>query len=138
MRQFVRLLMILGFCLLLTYSTYGLPSVDGKIFGIYPITNEVSLLKNVDDEGTNRGTTMQIIAINSFKFWTEFTFEFTADFNWDMAWADDTETTKMNNDHYIELSLVKPLIKSLSLNYQRIYSTFERKPVNQFGLRFSF
>ena len=117
-------------------STYGLPSVDGKVFGLYPITNEVSLYKNVDDAGENRGTTVQVIAINSFKIWTEFTFEFTADFNWDMAYEFDG--SKMNDDHYIELSLVKPVINRVSLNYQRIISTFEAESINQFGIRISF
>ncbi|HHI03683.1 MAG: hypothetical protein DRP51_00625 [Candidatus Zixiibacteriota bacterium] len=115
---------------------FTLPSVDGKVFGLYPITNEVSFLKNVDDAGLDRGLTMQIIAINSFKLWTEFTFEFTADFNWDMAY--ELDGSIMSNDHYIELSLVKPVIKNLSLNYQRIYSTFEPEPINQFGFRLSF
>ena len=114
----------------------ALPSIDGKIFGLYPITNEVSLLKNVDDAGFDRGMTMQIIAINSFKLWTEFTFEFTADFNWDLACEFDG--SKMSNGHYIELSLVKPVLKNLSLNYQRIIATFKPEPINQFGLRLSF
>ncbi len=116
--------------ILFSFSAYGLPSVDGELFGLYPITNEVSFLKNVDDTGVDRGLTMQVVAINGFRLWTEFTFEFTADFNWDMSMYD--------NDHYVELSLVKPIIKSFSLNYQRIHSTFEPEPINQFGVRFSF
>lgn len=138
MRRSTCLNLILAIFFLFSFSTYGLPTVDGKVFGLYPITNEVSFLKNVDDAGVDRGMTMQIIAINNFKLWTEFTFEFTADFNWDMAFTDPTETSKMSNDHYIELSLVKPVNNRFSLNYQRIYSTFESKPINQFGLRFSF
>ncbi len=136
MRHFLNLFMILSTVFLFSFSAYGLPSIDGKVFGLYPIVNEVSLLKNVDDAGVNRGMTMQIIAINNFKLWTEFTFEFTADFNWDTAY--DFDGSLMSNDHYIELSLVKPIIKNISLNYQRIHSTFETKPINQFGLRFSF
>ncbi|UCD94241.1 MAG: hypothetical protein JSU69_10835 [Candidatus Zixiibacteriota bacterium] len=95
-----------------------------------PITNEVSLYKNVDDDGDERGQTVQIISINTFKVWTDFNVEFTADFNWDMSY--------LKRDHYIELSIVKPLVPRVSLNYQRIFSSFEDKPVNQFGLRFSF
>lgn len=132
-----RLFLILTVFFLFSISAYGLPAIEGELFGLYPITNEVSFLKNVDDAGVDRGLTMQIIAINSFKIWTEFTFEFTADFNWDMAYEFDG-LTMMNNDHYIELSLVKPIIKNLSVNYQRIHSTFEAKPINQFGLRLSF
>jgi hypothetical protein len=116
--------------LLMAGLSNGLPSIDGKVFGLYPLTNEVSFLKNVDDSGIDWGLTVQVIAINGFKLWTDFTLEFTADFNWDMSYE--------NNDHYIELSLVKPVIKSVSLNYQRIFSTFENKPINQFGIRFSF
>jgi len=126
----VRFFLIFMAIILFSCSAYGLPAIDGELFGLYPITNEVSFLKNVDDAGVDRGLTMQIIAINSFKIWTEFTFEFTADFNWDMSMYD--------NDHYIELSLVKPIIKNLSLNYQRIHNTFETEPINQFGLRLSF
>ena len=111
-------------------SVYSLPSVEGEVFGIMPITNEVSLYKNVDDNGDERGQTVQIIAINTFKVWTDFNVEFTADFNWDMSY--------LKRDHYIELSIVKPLVPAVSLNYQRIFSSFEDRPVNQFGLRFSF
>ena len=136
MRNFVNLLMILAIFFLFSSSVFALPSIDGKVFGLYPITNEVSLLKNVDDAGFDRGMTMQIIAINSFKVWTEFTFEFTADFNWDLAY--EIDGSKMSNDHYIELSLVKPILKNLSVNYQRIHATFEPEPINQFGLRLSF
>ena len=136
MKFLVCFVLIIMVILLFSSLSFALPTVDGKVFGLYPITNEVSLLKNVDDAGVDRGMTMQIIAINSFKLWTEFVFEFTADFNWDMAY--ELDGSKMSNDHYIELSLVKPLIKNLSLNYQRILSTFESKPINQFGLRLSF
>ena len=116
--------------LVLASPANSLPPVNGEVFGIYPITNEVSFYKNVDDDGNDRGETIQIIAINTLKIWTEFNFEFTGDFNWDMS--------PENSDHYIELSLVKPVGYNISINYQRIISTFEDKPVNQFGLRLSF
>jgi len=116
--------------LIMAASANSLPPVEGEVFGIMPITNEVSFYKNVDDDGNDRGETLQIIAINTFRIWTEFNFEFTGDFNWDMSYE--------NNDHYIELSLVKPVGYNISVNYQRIISTFEDKPVNQFGLRISF
>ncbi len=130
MKFFRVIFFALAVVLLMADISRGLPSIDGKVFGLYPLTNEISFLKNVDDSGTDRGLTVQVIAINGFKLLTDFTLEFTADFNWDMSYK--------NNDHYIELSLVKPVIKSVSLNYQRIFSTFESEPVNQFGIRFSF
>ncbi|MFH2037087.1 MAG: hypothetical protein ABIJ45_11835 [Candidatus Zixiibacteriota bacterium] len=110
-------------------QSYALPPIEGKIFGITPLVNEVSFYKNVDDDGNNRGKTLQIVAINSLKLGTNITLEFTADFNWDMSYKD--------KDEYIELSLVKPIYKIISVNYQRIYSTFESKPINQFGIRLS-
>lgn len=121
---------LLIFLCLFCGGVYSLPAVEGEVFGIMPITNEVSLYKNVDDGGDERGQTVQIIAINTFKVWTDFNVEFTADFNWDMSY--------LKRDHYIELSIVKPLVPRVSLNYQRIFSSFEDKPINQFGLRFSF
>jgi len=104
------------------------PSGD---FAFYPISNEVSFYKNVDDAGVDRGETLQLVMINSFKLWTTFHFEFTADYNFDL-------TPGLDDDHYVELSLVKPVTGMLSLNYQRVISTFEPEPVNQFGLRLSF
>jgi hypothetical protein len=111
-------------------QVFSLPSVEGEVFSIFPITNEVSFYKNVDDSGKDRGQTLQIIAINNFKLLTEFTFEFTADFNWRMSGEKE--------DHYIELSIVKPIFGIFSLNYQRIMQSFEDKPINQFGFRLSF
>jgi hypothetical protein len=121
---------LLAFLCLFFGQVYSLPTVEGDVFGIMPITNEVSLYKNVDDDGDERGQTVQIIAINTVKVWTDFNVEFTADFNWDMSY--------LKRDHYIELSIVKPVAARVSLNYQRIFSSFEDKPVNQFGFRFSF
>ena len=112
------------------------PVADGEDFGISPITNELSFYKNTDDDFNSLGRTLQIISINSFKAFTWFNLEFTADFNWKMAEEFEGPGRK-NYDYYFELSLVKPLTKRLSLNYQRIYGTFISKPVNQFGLRLS-
>jgi len=116
--------------LALTVTSRSLPTIDGKVFGIYPVTNEVSFFRNVDDAGNDRGETFQVVMINGFKILTDFTFEFTGDFNWDMS--------PENRDHYIELSLVKRIGGPISVNYQRIYSTFEQEGINQFGLRLSF
>jgi hypothetical protein len=97
---------------------------------ITPIANNVSFYKNVDDLGRSRGTTLQIVLINSVRIVTDFTVEITGDLNWDLDWYED-------HDYYVELSLVKPIYKSLSVNYQRIYGTFVDKPINQFGVRLS-
>ncbi len=133
----MKAIIICAFLFVLTaVSATALPPIEGKVLGITPLVNELSLYKNVDDGGNDRGQTLQIISINNFKIWTEFTFEFTADFNFDLAYDFDGE--KMSDDHYIELSLVKPVFKNMSVNYQRIISTFETKPINQFGVRFSF
>ena len=103
---------------------------SGKI-GFYPISNELSYYRNYDDAGEDRGQTLQIVSINSFKLGTTFNFEFTGDFNFDF-------TPGLNDDHYIELSIVKPVTSFVSLNIQRVISTFEPDPVNQFGIRLVF
>jgi len=97
---------------------------------VTPITNEVSFYKNIDDSGAGRGRTLQIVSINGFHLGTDFTFEFTCDYNWKLD-------RFRNQDYYMELSLVKPVYKALSVNYQRIYGTFVDRPVNQIGLRLS-
>ncbi len=102
----------------------------GKL-GFTPISNEFSLYRNVDDAGVDRGTTLQFVLINSVKVWTEFNFEFTADYNFDY-------TPGLDNDHYIEIGIVKPVTSFISLNVQRVISTFEPKPINQFGIRLVF
>ncbi len=114
-------------------------SPDGTL-GFFPITNEVSLYENVDDGGNDRGGTLQIVSINSFKLLTTFNFEFTGDFNWRYSYRDPFDVSQgMNNyDYYFELSLVKPVTPVVSVNIQRIVSTFEEKPINQFGIRLSF
>lgn len=114
-------------------------SASGKL-GFYPISNEVSIYKNYDDSGDDRGETFQIISINSFKLYTTFSFEFTGDFNWKYSHVDpgDLSAGKNNHDYYIELSVVKPVTELVSLNIQRIMATFEEEPINQFGVRLCF
>ncbi|MBN2227187.1 MAG: hypothetical protein JW763_07460 [candidate division Zixibacteria bacterium] len=124
------IILALGWLIGLMGVADALPPVEGRVFGIYPISNEVSFYKNIDDNGDNRGWTMQIVSINGFKVATSFNFEFTGDFNWDMS--------SENYDYYIELSLVKPITWGLSFNIQRIEATFEDRGINQVGLRFSF
>ncbi len=126
--------------LVMVSQSFALPPIEGKVFGITPLTNEMSFYKNTDDGGADRGHTLQIVAINSLKIWTDFTFEFTADYNFKLNYRFDNAGEiigKRDKDHYIELSLVKPIYKTISLNYQRIYTTFEDKPINQFGIRLS-
>ena len=113
------------FCLLILSLFSGISAQT-----VTPCTNEISYFSNVDDAGNNRGRTLQIVSINMLDIGTEFIFEFTGDFNWDLDLYEDY-------DYYMELSLVKPIYKSFSLNYQRIYGTFCDEPINQFGLRLS-
>jgi len=135
MRKLVLLVCVTGSLVLPSIAgAEGLiPSFEtpsGKI-GFYPISNEVSIYQNYDDSGEDRGRTLQIVAINSFKLWIEFNFEFTADYNFEM-------TPGLKRDHYVELSLVKPVTSFVSVNYQRVISSFEPESVNQFGVRFRF
>jgi len=108
----------------------GWEASSGKI-GFYPITNEFSYYRNVDDTGVDRGSTFQIVSINGFRLWTDFNLEVTGDFNFDF-------TPGLERDHYFELSLVKPVTSFVSFNYQRVLSTFDPEPVNQFGVRLVF
>ena len=95
------------------------------------ISNEVSLYQNFLDDGDNAGQTLQIVFINSVRVFTEFSFEFTADFNRKM-------TPGKDSDYYMEIGIVKPVWKKMSLNYQRIYGTFIDRPINQIGFRYRF
>jgi len=112
---------------------------SGKL-GFFPISNEISFYKNYDDACEDRGQTMQIVSINSFKILTTFNFEFTGDFNWRYSYIDPTNISlgKNNYDYYLELSIVKPLTSFFSLNVQRIIATFEEESINQYGFRLSF
>lgn len=113
---------------------------ESGTFNFFPISNEISVYQNYDDAGVDRGRTLQIISINSFRLFTDFSFEFTADFNWQYSYADpfDLDSDMNSRDHYIELSLVKPVTSMLSLNVQRVIATFENEAINQFGFRLSF
>lgn len=105
------------------------PAVGGQT-AVVPITNELSFYKNLDDAGKSRGRTLQLVSINSFHLLTDFSIEVTGDYNWGL---DPYE----KEDYYLELSLVKPVYKAISVNYQRIYGTFVPEPINQFGVRIS-
>jgi hypothetical protein len=104
---------------------------DDSPLDFSPIVNEISIYQNSSDDGDNLGQTLQIVSINEIKLGTTFNLELTADFNRRM-------TPGENEDYYLEISLVKPVWKRLSVNYQRIHGTFMADPVNQFGMRWSF
>ena len=135
MRQLVLLVCVATSLLITGVANAGniIPTWESKSgqIGFYPISNEISYYRNYDDTGEDRGQTLQIVAINGFKLLTDFNFEFTADYNFDMV-------PGLNRDHYIELSLVKPVTSFVSLNIQRVISTFEPEPINQFGVRLVF
>lgn len=120
---------ITGLISLLLY-TPSAHSQDAAI-GVSPIVNEVSVYQNSSDDGDNLGQTLQIVSINEIRMGLTFNLEFTADFNRKL-------TPGKNSDYYLEIGLVKPVWKELSVNYQRIHGTFVAEPVNQFGVRWSF
>ena len=141
--------LVLLVCMGVTVSLFCVSSSDSGVIpswetpsgklGFFPISNEVSFYKNYDDEGEDRGQTLQVISINSFRLFTTFHFEFTGDFTWQYSYDfGDIARGKNNHDYYIELSIVKPVTDFVSLNIQRVISTFENKPINQFGVRLSF
>ncbi len=120
----------LAICITVFCMAWSARADDGPL-GFSPIVNEISIFQNSSDDGDNLGQTLQIISINEIKLGTAFNLEFTADFNRQM-------TPGENEDYYLEISLVKPVWKKLSVNYQRIHGTFIADPVNQFGMRWSF
>jgi len=109
----------------------GLLYAEDAAFSFQPLVNEISLYKNFLDDGDDAGQTLQIVAINSVKIYTEFSFEFTADFN-------RKTTPGTDHDYYMEIGIVKPVWKKVSANFQRIYGTFIDRPINQIGIRYSF
>jgi len=61
--------------------TATLAVAQSSRFGFQPLVNEVSIYWDNLDSGRNAGQTLQVIAINSIKIFTDFKIEFTADFN---------------------------------------------------------
>ena len=116
---------------IMVFCMAWLAQADEGSLDFSPIVNEVSVYQNSSDDGDDLGQTLQIISINEIKLGTTFNLELTADFNRRM-------TPGENEDYYLEISLVKPVWKKLSVNYQRIHGTFITDPVNQFGMRWSF
>jgi hypothetical protein len=111
--------------------TATLAVAQSSRFGFQPLVNEVSIYQNNLDSGRNAGQTLQVIAINSIRIFTDFKIEFTADFNRKF-------TPGYKSDYYMEIGVVKPVYKGVSLNFQRIYGTFILEEVNQIGIRISF
>lgn len=114
--------------------------VFSQAFDLNPISNNISLYQNTYDDLEDAGQTLQIVMINSFKLGTWFTLEITGDFDRNLQEKDKI-------CHYFEFGLVKDIFSIfnstshkavIGLNYQRIIGTFVDKPVNQFGIRFSF
>lgn len=138
----IRLLCVVAIVLLFAAGVagaeqQGLPSGQtSRPQLVTPLSNEISFYRNMDDVRRPRGVTLQIISINQFHIGTDFIIEFTGDFNWEMDLNPEAELEKAH-DYYLELSIVKPVYRSLSVNYQRIYGTFANGPINQFGIRLS-
>lgn len=118
-------------CLIAVLSYVEASSSQDATLGFSPIVNEVSVYQNSSDDGDNLGQTLQIVSINEIKVGVAFNLEFTADFNQKL-------TPGKGKDYYLEIGLVKPVWRDLSVNYQRIHGTFVDEPVNQFGVRWSF
>jgi hypothetical protein len=119
--------------LLFSLSANAAPGFTAKLsddIGFTKLVNEVSFYRNTDNEFNERGFTLQIISINSFRFFTDFNFEFTGDFNWELDLYEEY-------DYYLELSVVKPVYKMLSVNYQQIHGSFVSGTIHQFGVRLS-
>jgi hypothetical protein len=116
---------IVVFCFSVNSSSYA------HSLGFRKLVNEVSFYQNRYDDFLNAGQTLQIVSINSLKLGTWFNFEFTYDLNYDLEEKDDFT-------YYLEVGVVKEILPHFSINYQRIHGTFVDKPVNQFGIRFSF
>ena len=102
-----------------------------KTFGLKSISNNIVLYQNSYDNSRNAGQTLQIVLINSFKLGTWFTLEITGDIDRNLQEIGRT-------CHYFEFGLVKDVKSGFSFNYQRLIGTFVDRPVNQFGIRFSF
>ncbi|HVP35509.1 MAG TPA: hypothetical protein VMT04_00805 [Terriglobales bacterium] len=115
------------FFILISVPVFG----SGKTFDLKPISNNISLYQNTLDAGGNAGQTLQIVFINSFKLGTWFTLEITGDIDRNLQEIGKT-------CHYFEFGLVKDVKSGFSFNYQRVIGTFVNKPVNQFGIRYSF
>jgi len=124
--------MIIKIFTILFFMLIFLPSFCmGKTFGLKSISNSIVLYQNSYDNSQNAGQTLQIVLINSFKLGTWFTLEITGDIDRNLQEIGRT-------CHYFEFGLVKDVKSGFSFNYQRVIGTFVDKPVNQFGIRFSF
>lgn len=119
------------FTILFFILIFLLSLCEARTFGLKPISNNVSLYQNSYDNSRNAGQTLQMVLINNFKIGTWFTLEITGDIDRNLQEIGRT-------CHYLEFGLVKDIKSGFSFNYQRVIGTFVDKPVNQFGIRFSF
>jgi hypothetical protein len=126
-----KIMKYIAICIMTVLVFVGIAGSQDTAVGFSPIVNEVSVYQNSSDDGDNLGQTLQIVSINEIKVGVAFNLEFTADFNRKL-------TPGKDRDYYLEIGLVKPVWRRLSVNYQRIHGTFMAEPVNQFGLRWSF
>ena len=117
-------------CTVTTHAQTGFTAKLSDDLAFTKLVNEVSFYRNTDSDFNQRGVTLQVISINAFRIFTDFTFEFTGDFNWELDLYEDY-------DYYIELSIVKPISGLLSFNYQQIHGTFMGGMIHQFGVRLS-
>ncbi len=93
--------------------------------GFRPISNEISLFKNIDDFGDWKGYTTQFVSINLVY---SIPLTIVVDHNFDPS-------TK--SDYYSEIGFGIPVYKKLSVSCQRVTGTFIDS-YNQIGLSFKF
>ena len=129
-RRLTQVLVFFAFLFALIFFTSN-SSAYARSLGFGKLVNEVSFYQNRYDDFLNAGQTLQVVSINSFKLGTWFNLEFTYDLNYNLEKEDDFT-------YYLELGVVKEILPRFSINYQRIHGSFVDKPVNQFGIRFSF
>ena len=130
LRWFMQIVVCIIFILAMI-CLIGDSSAYARSLGFGKLVNEVSFYQNRYDDFLNAGQTLQVVSINSFKLGTWFNLEFTYDLNYNLEKKDDFT-------YYLELGVVKEIFPRFSINYQRIHGSFVDKPVNQFGIRFSF
>ncbi len=130
LRCFAQAMVCFTFLLIIIFFL-GDSSSYAHSLGFEKLVNEVSFYQNRYDDFVNAGQTLQIVSINSFNLVTRFNLEFTYDLNYNLEKKDDFT-------YYLEFGVVKEIFPRFSINYQRIHGTFVDKPVNQFGIRFSF
>jgi hypothetical protein len=103
--------------------------MGGDKFGLTPLSNNVSLFKNFDDYGADRGTTIQFLLMNEIRLLTPLHIGASVDFNYNYM-------PGMSHDYYAEIFVIKPLTRRFGIYYTRVESSFGCG-VNQVGFRLS-